>query len=691
MATNGLLGQKAEQTYRSPEDLQAKRGVSMLGAALIEEGFKDLGSPGTGKAVAEYLRNEWHRQEANTFQETVGKRVSGALDQQMNTYKLRTKLTTEIGAEGQDPAELRKGYYTEYDPEGAPVLTSFLPLDDPMAVNQHLNTAASDLIGGLQNLSMEYMDAAGEYPNNPLIENKAKALMGHIQSTFEGQLTAAKIAGENMAQQGKLLDLEKKQDEARLRELTMPTQEKLAVAAAEQELSTIEQGKLKIEAMQESGADLARAAGLDADALSPDDKLRIHYKNVIDMEKAAKQTKIASERNKGMLPPGVGPENIEAFFTYDPRGKGLYKNFVTEQEDIAARNPEVKAQLDRAAYELQLKAKVPKTQIKPYKDLPDNTEKVGSITIIGKDFVKERVFVDDPQMAEQIRARAMPKAIEYVFGSGPMAVDAGIKPRVGISPELADQPHIFNSADEAARVTHPELYTAENEEKYAPKLEDPEYSGDPDDPFGPPAEEPESPVSEGAEAREAESYQTWEKWYDEFGRDKDVPLKERKRKARQGIADITMAIDNMATRQSLNEYGLPTEAYKSQIQTMQDLRRALQVIVNTPAGKDVPETLLDDLGDIWESAADSIGTVAEIMTTNHDNVIKNTERSLRYLGFDPKGRTAEVVGGIIDPLGAAVKNREAIIDQGVPLNMASPEEQARRKAQFNKTLKTGLL
>lgn len=688
MALGGLLGQRAEEEQlRSPEDLQKNRNLSQLGASLIEDGFKDLGSPGTGKAVGDYLRNEWHRQEAQTFQATVGTRVSSALDENMNSYRQRTKMTTEIGVEGQDPAELRKGYYSEYDMDGAPVPTSFIPNDDPMAVNSHLNSAASDLIGNLQGLSMEYMDAAGEYPNNPLIETKAKNLMGHIQATFEGQLTAAKVSGEQMAQQDKMLDLEKKQEESRLRQMTMPTEEKIAVAQKEQELDTIERSKLQVEAMEMKGREIASAMDLDADALDREDALRLYYKSAIDQEEALKKAKISTAGGKGLLPPGVGPENLPAYMQYDPRGKAVYQNFVDEEEIIAARNPQVKDMLGQAAIELQLKNKVPENQVVPFDQLPLKTTIEGGTTYVGQDLVKYRVFVEDKNMNEQIKARSVRRSAEYFLGLPQFAIDAGIKPKGSI---MGETPAIFKNSDEALRVTKPELFAEENEEKYAEKLADEEYSGDPEDPFGPPSEDPESPVSEGAPARERDEVDSWRKWYDEVAGDPDIPLKDKKKQARNAIKAIDTAIENISTRQSLDEYGLPTQQYMSEVKDLQRLRAVFTGIVTGREGEPLNETLWDDISDVWDDASETIGTLLEVMDSNHDNVIKNSATAMRYMGFDPKARSGQAVGALVDPLGALVKNRQGIIDSGVPYGMAPPEEQKRRKEVFNKGIKTGI-
>jgi len=690
MANGGFLTQRAEESYRSPEDLQENRNLSNLGASLIESGMEKLGSAKAGKAVGEYLRAEWYRQEANTFQATTGKDITARIEQNMGTYRQRTKMTQEIGVEGQPQEELRKGYYSEYSPDGAPVPTSFVPMDDPMAVNQHLNTAASDMIGGLQGLSMEYMDAASEYPNNPLIEGKAKNLMNHLQATFQGQLEAAKMTGDKMKEQDQMLDLEKKQEEARLRQLTLPTAEKIAIAGADQQLDTIERGKMQVEAMEERGRELASEAGLDGQALDRNQALRIHYKDVIDTEQALKQAQVAAKKGRGMLPEGVTANNLDAFFKYDPRGKGLYLNFAREEEKEAIKNyPEIKRQVVEASNVLQLNAKVPQSQLIPYDQLPDKTTRNadGSIAAVGKDMVHERVFVDgDNEFKDIIKQHTMKKATEYVLGTPQIAPSVGIKPKGGITG--AATPSIFNSADEALRITRPELYTEENEEKYAPKLQDEEFSGDPEDPFGPPDEDPDSPVSDGAPAREQDQVGAWAKWYDEMS-GSEIPVGEKKKQARRAIKDITLAIDNMAARQSLDEYGLPNNDYVKEVQALQALRHDFAVIVSGKEGQPIEPTAIGELSEAWDSASENIGRIIEIMEYNHDNVVNNSERTLRYFGFDAAKGAARTVGAVVDPLGAAVKNRAGIYDASVPLGMASPEEQKARTETFNKGMARG--
>jgi hypothetical protein len=690
MAIPGILAQRAEESYRSPEDLQANRNLSDLGAGLIESGMETLGQGKAGKAVGDYLRAEWHRQEANTFQATVGKSVQERIEQNMNNYKQRTKMTQELGVEGQDPAELRKGYYSEFAMDGAPVPTSFVPIDDPMAVNQHLNTAASDMIGGMQGLSMEYMDAASEYPNNPLIEMKAKNLMGHLQATFQGQLEASKMVGEKMKAQETALDLEKKQEDARIRKLTLPIEEKIAIAAGEQQLDTIEQAKIKVSAMEESGRAIAAKKGFDGSAISREDALKTYYQDVLDTDKAMKQAKINSQKGNSLLPPGVGPHNIEEYLTMD-KGRGLYLNFARAEEDAAIKkSPEVRRMINEAAYDLQSTAGV-KNPI-PFDQLPDRGVKDADGITVGQDMVRERVFVDntDKNFTDNMRTRTMRKATSYLLGTPIYAADVGIKPKGGIlSPDDANAP-IFNDSDEALRVLKPELFTEENEELYAPKLEDEEYSGDPEDPFGPTNEDPESPISDGAPAREQDEVGAYAKWYDEFASDPEIPLGDKKKKARAGVRAVSSAIANIATRQSLDEYGLPTEEYAKEVMFLQKLRADLFGVINGKEGQEVPDNLFDDISQTWEDAAATVDELLGIMDANHEQVIKNTERGLRYIGFNPSKKARRVAGGIIDPLGSAVQNREAIIDSGVPYPMASPEEQKAREAHFNKGLKTGI-
>lgn len=700
---NGLLGQRADQSYRSKEDLDANRGMATIGAALIEEGMEKLGSPKTGKAVGDYLRQEWWRQEANTFQATTGKDVQDRMTQNMTMYKNRTKLTSEIGVEGQDPAELRKGYYSEFDGNGAAVPTSFIPSDDPMAVNQHLNSAASDMIGGLQGLSMEYMDAAGEYPNNPLVKDKAEGLMNHITNTFQGQLTAAKIAGEKMQSQSDAMDMEKKQQQAEIDAVRLPNAKRLALAEQDQKIDTISRAKSAQKAEVDRGKALLAADGHDPEALSDDDAMAYYLQDRLQLEDDIKRADLAKKTGRRIVPEGVTLDNIGDALKHDPSMKGLLGSFMNDAKREAFATPEVKRVLDDAAMAMTegpINKKGERTiPGMPYDKLPEiGDPKSGTI---GKDDVRNNVFLNNKELYDGIEKSAITEATKYLLSvdqlGGPLGINGIPVPNGNKGMRNVK---LYQSPEEALQLVVPELFVDEVEAKYADKLADPGFSGDPEDPFGPASEPTDSAVAEEAPSMEAQAYEAAAKWYDEFAPDKTIPLSEKKRQARKMIRQISTALQNGAERQALDQYGLPPEEYRDRTIRLLELRSNLFAITHMKADDELPDTLASDIADLYANLYDAAVMIHENGTRANQEMIEGVAGGVEQLGLPgitrKQGGRAKIVkflNGIFPPSNGGILPTPAQVESGVnvsvPYWMASEEEKQARTDRFNKSMKSG--
>ena len=675
MAIGGFLTQRAEEAYRSPEDLQANRNMANLGASLIESGMEKLGSPRSGKAVADYLRAEWYREEDKTFQATVGKDVQTKLEQTQNNYKLRTKLTQEMGVEGQDPAELRKGYYSEYTPDGTPVATSFIPADDYMAVNQHLNTAASDMIGGLQNISMEYMDAAAQYPNNPMIENRAKQLMTHIQSSFEGQLTAAKIAGEQMQQQEALMDMEKKKRDAEFEKELLPKRREAEVAKLDAGILDFRKEQLVTRAQVARGRELAAAAGVDVSTFDDNDSLEWYIKHDLEVQDQIKQVELAKKSGKNLLPPGIDLTNVGDWLRFSAPGNAVLANFLEEErQTFLGSDPATKERVEAKAKAMGY----------------DNFDEIEDPKV--KQAIRQEILNLDPEVRDAISRNAVRKATEYLINTGQLGASFGVgkgNPKGVEMPTGAGMPpariKLFESGDSMMRELLPEEY----EEEVAAEVEVPEttdegdyFSGDSEDPFGDESIAEDSPLNPVVQEREINTMNGYEEWLQYFSANPNTPKSIRISNSKRALKDIDAAIENLRKRQSLPGQGLPEDAYDAELARLKDMRGNFELLLKDPEHF-VPVPTFGT----FEAIKNARKMVKLMMEDVTDGIAYLEDPS--YAGVPLQGQRQP--GIFVPKKEEKRRGGQRILEGALPYWMASPEEKKARMARFEETLRTGRL
>lgn len=682
----GILGNKAsDETFRPPEELQENRGLRNLGAALIESGFSQMGQQGAGRAIAQYLRDEWHREELKTFQATVGAQTQQKVGALMDSYKRRTKVVTEVPTEQSDPeAQLRTGYYADFDPEtGTPIPTSFIPATDFMAVNNHLNSSASDLIGGLQGISMEFLDAAAEYPNNPLIEARARMMMDHISGSFSGQLESYKMAEQNMQNQRAAADASKATDEATLFTKTLPDQIRAAEADADITVFQAQDWRTKMAAEERSGEERLALLGLDPSAYDTDEKIAAYRQYRMNVLDAAQDYKAKGS----MLPPGVDLTTLPDWLRYDAKGNGFLMNFMLKESEKALQHPDVKAELDKVAMEMAKK---------PYSELPKQGD--GKGMVIGQDDVKREVL-NSPEVYEHVEGKAIRRATQYLLDTKQIGGQLGVR-RMPIPGTLGETAMTFENADEAMRLTHPELYAAENVAKYpeAERLYNEEageagFSGDPEDPFGPGVLEAEStedpsPIAPTTIASDEKSIMGFIDWFEEFADDPTVPKETKRKQAQKAIRELGAIMRRTADRFSIEgEYGLPAaggnEEYQKLITELLALRSDYARLFTKGDFTEERRTLGSDMGKVF-------GVIGEFINMQHqDNKEtleafgEGTANVVEYLGLPEKWRDEYKKFGkgalMITSPGAAIAGMP---ESGQPYWMVSDEEKQRRQEAY---------
>jgi len=671
------LRDRAEQEYRTKEDLDSKRGMSAVGAALLEEGLSQMGSPGAGKAVGEYLRQEWWRQEANTFQATTGKETQGRINENMGSYKNRTKMTTEVGVEGQDPAELRKGYYSEYDLDGAPITTSFIPADDFMAVNTHLNTAASDMIGGLQHISMDFMDAAGEYPNNPLVEQKAKQLMNHIQSSFEGQLTAAKIAGEQMDQQNQMMEMQERDRKAKLAAELFPKKRQVEMGKLDAELFNQEEEMTKTRAMVARGRELNAADGFDIEALDDNDNLERYYKHQIDIADQIKQVELAKKSGRATVPPGIDLTNVGDWLRYSAPGTAIITSFKEEEEKkaLGADPATIQALEDLAiskGYKTFAEIEDPKLQ----------------------KAIRAEVLNLNPDVREGIMKNAVRNATEYLINTGQLGASFGVgKGNKGVelpdpSSGVSRQIRLFESPEAMVRELLPEEFEEEVTSEVEVPSEEPSeyYSGDPEDPFGDQDIPEDSPLNPDTQQREIMQLENYTDWLGYIAANPKTPRAVKISNAKRAMKDIDTQMDNLRQRQSIYGQGLPEQEYLSKLAEMKTVYANFEKLLADP---DAPFAFTPDFG-VGPALQNAKKMIKLMMSEVEEGMVNLDDPSY---GLVPLG--GQRPPGILVPKEQARRGGKTLlgpaIDASVPYWMASPEEKQKRMSTLDKTLKTGIL
>ena len=173
-----LIGGDIARNYRNP----------MAGFAFAQAGDK----------IADVLQDRWWKREADAFQKSVGEKFKGNLKQLQAQF---VQSTTPVQYKPQDPKELDKykdappgavdpttGTVTGIPiygtpptdksgkPTGPPQIVGVIPQGSDASI-QRLLQAREAFYNGYHQLSMDYMDTAAKYGNNPYISNSAQTLM----------------------------------------------------------------------------------------------------------------------------------------------------------------------------------------------------------------------------------------------------------------------------------------------------------------------------------------------------------------------------------------------------------------------------------------------------------------------------------------------------------------------------------
>lgn len=689
------------------KDLSQKRNLAGLGASLVQEGVSDVLGKGTGKAVGDYLRQEWWRKEADTFKSAVGAATQEKLNDSMDIYQRRTKLMTELPTEeGQDPASLRKGYYAEFDPaSGEPIPDSFIDANDFMGVNNHLNTAASQMVGNLNTISTEYLDAASQFPNNPIIDASAKNMMGSITQSFEQQLNSIKMADAQASQRKAAEDAEKAQRENEIGQRTMASTIRNEASVADINEFRADDMRAESMAQQDYGRKIFALEGHDPETLDENEAIAVYRRRMLEVDMAAKEF-----QGKGsMLPPGINLNNVGDWLQYDTKGQGFLKSFIDEQVDKARQNPNVRHLLNAKTREL-MNPDNPDEVTMTYSELPNVAPKIPTAANplgITKEAVDNEVMAD-PQVYDVIKDKARDKAVLHLMKTNQIGGQLGITG--GIPVQLEDgrrvELPVFEDAEEAQRIINPGVFTDENTKKYPIPVEE-GFSGDPEDPYGPAVEvEDTSPVSETAIETEENKIQSYIEWLNEFGADPEIPKSVRTTQARDAVKGITKMLDNMAVRQSIFGQELPEDVYKQQTDFLLELRmRYKAMITRKAAGKEaiaVPQrTLADDVAGVTKTSAAFMKYMGEEWMEGAKSAAAGVTTVEQYLQIPQEVKdaaTSKFLEGALNQetkgiFGAAPKEPvktkgrlliDKAIDVSVPYWMASDEEKKRRWQSFNK-------
>lgn len=178
-------------------------GAAMLGGGLAQQfDNPELAKVGAqqGQEIIKTLRTEWQQKQAENFRQMHGKRFMEQMQSLQNEYDRKTELhTIETGQVDPETGEpLRKMGFMPMDYEGSPKPGTLIEADSLEAF-QHLQQSAEDFYRETGRLSMQFLDTASQYPDNPFINQMASGLVNFMNQQAGYAATGRKEASEQLS------------------------------------------------------------------------------------------------------------------------------------------------------------------------------------------------------------------------------------------------------------------------------------------------------------------------------------------------------------------------------------------------------------------------------------------------------------------------------------------------------------
>lgn len=179
-----------------------RAGFAMLGGGLAQQfDNPELAKMGReqGEAIVQTLRDEWWQKQAENFRQMHGKRFQEQMQSLQAEYERKTELHTlrtgDIDPNTGEPIQIMGFVPTDY--EGAPKPGDLIKADSLEAYH-HLQQAAEDFYRQTGQLSMSFLDTAGQYPNNPHINQMANGLVQFMNQQAGYAATGRREAQEQL-------------------------------------------------------------------------------------------------------------------------------------------------------------------------------------------------------------------------------------------------------------------------------------------------------------------------------------------------------------------------------------------------------------------------------------------------------------------------------------------------------------
>lgn len=251
-----------------------------LGSSLIESGLATMGgglakaldnpAAGYGLAkvgadIADTLRDEWAKQEAENFRSLYGQAYQQELNAIMEGYSqsmtmvpdpMATEETRQVGSSEtpppQKPAAGKEGKPAPKQPKSPdqlaaaerevkttstpqrprmgfvdPMTGVFIPADDMQASTQYVQRQTQSYFGRLQSATNEFLDAAGQYADNPYIANQTQQVVQTMAQVVQGEAEARAQATEfaDRQRESEVMDMRRQEHDLRVQEHSLRVQE----------------------------------------------------------------------------------------------------------------------------------------------------------------------------------------------------------------------------------------------------------------------------------------------------------------------------------------------------------------------------------------------------------------------------------------------------------------------------------
>jgi hypothetical protein len=322
-------------------------------ASLLNNPAVETAYTKSGEEMIQRFRDDWDIERDKQFTAQYGQdlvRKKAELEKQWeDSIKVHTMpLTDEEVAQSNDPQAApivpRKAYRVIDSVTGEP---AYIPLNDPEA-STHFKRSTESYLSGLNTATMEYLDAASQFPNSQRISARAETMVKNMA----GAINAMKVAddrarnesltraadtetawrqqevesrgieaeaqtevGRSLAEEGETLT----PHEARVRGTAAPLLRQERIAQEEDEASAITR-----EAQVARGAEIADEQGIDVASLSERDKRSLFVQEQFELDRLTKEANAL--RNVGKDEPlkyNIPLTSLKSTVMADPTGRTL--------------------------------------------------------------------------------------------------------------------------------------------------------------------------------------------------------------------------------------------------------------------------------------------------------------------------------------------------------------------------------